>query len=51
MATPDEKYKQAAENKQQADSNPVIENKKGKAGKGTMKKLWIISDYGILVPC
>ena len=42
MATPDENNKQAAENKLQADSNPVIENKKGKAGKRTMKKLWII---------
>lgn len=49
MATPDEKNKQAAENKQQADSNPVIENKKGKTGKGTMKKLWIIIAAQVLV--
>ena len=48
MATPDEKTTQAAENKQ-VDSNPVIENKKAKTGKGTMKKLWIIIAAQLLV--
>lgn len=42
MATPDEKNKQAAEKSQQADSNPVIENKTEKTSKGKMRKLWII---------
>ncbi|MBN2241195.1 MAG: flagellar basal body-associated FliL family protein [Acidobacteria bacterium] len=42
MAAPDEKNGLTSAQKQQADSNPVIENKKGKTGKGTMKKLWII---------
>ena len=49
MATPDEESRQAAENRQKVDGNPVIENKKGTTGKSKMKKLWIIIAVQILV--
>jgi flagellar FliL protein len=49
MATPDEQNQQAAGKSQHADSNPVIENKTGKTGKGKMKKLWVLSAALILL--
>jgi len=42
MATPEERSQEAAEKAQHSDGNPVIENKKGKADKGNMKKLRIM---------
>jgi flagellar FliL protein len=49
MAAPDEKKGKAAGEKQQGDGNPVIENKKGKTSKKSMKKLWIVIVLLVLV--
>lgn len=49
MATPDAENKKAAESRQKIESNPVVEGKTGNAGKGKMKKVWILVGVLILV--